>query len=77
MILLETLLIMVVVVGKALIGKNTKYFNTAATLKCEGGDKNNYLISKATGWSVTATYYFLKESLLVRADKCKRVGENK
>jgi hypothetical protein len=55
--------------------KNTKYFNTAATLRCEGGDKNNYLISQTTGWSLNDKYYFLKESLLIRADKCERVGE--
>jgi len=51
--------------------ENINYFKTKAPLKCEIENKGNYLVSKASGWSTYKEYYFIKESLLIRADSCE------
>ncbi len=49
--------------------ENIKQFNEGKALECHIGE-NTYLVTSSTGWEVTK-YSFLKDSLLIRSDKCK------
>ncbi len=49
---------------------NIKYFSDGNSLKCHSGWNSLYSVSKQNNWKVNKNY-FLKDSLLIRADKCK------
>lgn len=53
------------------ISKNIKYFKSGNNLICQAKDENLYLVSKEKGWSIK-DIYFLKDSLLIEANHCKR-----
>ena len=40
------------------------------TLICENADTNKYQVSQVNGWKVEKNY-FLKDSLMIRADRCE------
>jgi len=46
------------------------YFSNGEQLICEGNDSNKYSVSSKEGWSRDKNY-FKKESLMIRADRCK------
>ena len=48
---------------------NIQSVKNGSKLRCEAGD-NNYIVSIKDGWEIDKNY-FLKESLLIRADKCE------
>jgi hypothetical protein len=58
---------------KEAIIENTKSFNSGNILKCSTFT-TQYLVSKENGWSVFEDG-FTKDSVLIRADGCSRVGE--
>ena len=49
--------------------ENIQSAKDGSHLKCSIGD-NNYKVSMKDGWKVDENY-FLKDSLLIRADKCE------
>ncbi|WP_151899640.1 hypothetical protein [Sulfurimonas hydrogeniphila] len=49
---------------------NTKAFLHKSVFVCKNSE-NLYRVSKKDGWSVDG-YYFIKDSLMIRADGCKR-----
>ena len=50
---------------------NIQHFKTGASFTCRAKDNNNYRVNLSDGWSSDG-FYFVKDSLLIRADKCKR-----
>ena len=52
------------------IEKNIADFVNGQVFICKGGDENNYKVGKVKGWRVENTY-FIKDSLLIRADRCE------
>ena len=58
--------------AKSTASENISFFKSDAGLKCETTTQSSYLVSKASGWTVHQEVYFLKDSLLIRADKCER-----
>jgi len=57
--------------------ENRAYFKEERTLKCFSGgglysDANRYRVSKKNGWSLEGDY-FIKDSLMIRANRCKRL----
>ena len=55
--------------AKSSIDENIKQFNRGDTLNC-ATLSTRYLVSKSKGWEVHRDS-FTKDSLLIRADKCK------
>jgi hypothetical protein len=49
---------------------NLQNFKNGSSFICKSNDNNQYKVSKKDGWSIDNNY-FLKDSLLIRADKCK------
>ena len=45
-------------------------FTNGAKLICKGEDSNKYSVSSKSGWDRDKNY-FIKDSLLIRADECK------
>lgn len=56
---------------KSNILENLKVFNYAKSLKCSNFS-NSYIVSKESGWEISEDS-FLKDSLLIRADKCDQI----
>ena len=54
---------------KSSIKENLRYFNNGITLECSTL-ATDYLVSKTNGWEQHRDG-FVKDSLLIRADKCK------
>ena len=55
---------------------NLHYFQKGNTLVCFSGggiysSANRYRVSKEEGWQIEKNYFY-KDSLMIRADKCKR-----
>ena len=50
--------------------ENLMRFTNGAQLICEGSDSNKYRVSSKKGWSRDKNY-FIKDSLMIRADKCE------
>ena len=50
---------------------NIQHFKTGTSFTCRAKDNNNYRVNLSDGWSSDG-FYFVKDSLLIRADKCKR-----
>ncbi len=59
--------------AKSCVENNIKSLKDGARLKCSI-DKNQYLVSMKEGWRVDKNY-FVKDSLLIRADKCTQFEE--
>ena len=57
-----------------LISSNIKEFNANATLECAAG-LQSYLVSKEKHWSVVNAESFLKDDLIIRADRCNLTRE--
>ena len=49
---------------------NLQNFTHGNSFICRGNDNNQYRVIKKDGWSIENSY-FLKDSLLIRADKCE------
>ena len=49
--------------------ENIKAFNTHVSIKCKSNE-DSYLVSLKNGWS-TKKNFFIKESLMIRADRCE------
>ncbi len=57
--------------------ENKEFFKNEKLLKCFSGgglysEANRYRVSKKNGWSLEGDY-FIKESLMIRANKCERL----
>lgn len=52
--------------------ENVKLMQDGNALKCTV-NSTLYKVSQAEGWSVKNDIYFMKDSLLIRADRCKRL----
>jgi hypothetical protein len=50
--------------------KNMRNLSKGTVFICRGYDDNSYMVSKSGGWG-TYDIYFIKDSLLIRADKCE------
>ena len=50
--------------------KNLNSFTKGKSFICKGKDKNDYIVNQKNGWSKYGIY-FIKDSLLIRADKCE------
>jgi len=50
---------------------NLQHFKAGNSFTCRAKDNNNYRVSLSDGWSSDG-FYFVKDSLLIRADNCKR-----
>ena len=50
---------------------NIKEFSQGIGFTCKNSNDNKYRISKQDGWEVDKSY-FVKESLMIRADMCER-----
>ena len=50
---------------------NIKSFKSAKVLRCST-QSNQYRVSKKDGWQ-RDKYFFIKDSLMIRADKCKEM----
>jgi len=50
--------------------ENLMRFTNGKSLICEGDGSNKYSVSRKDGWSRDKNY-FVKDSLLIRADRCK------
>lgn len=50
--------------------ENVKFIQDGHALKCTV-DSTLYKVSHAEGWGVENDIYFIKDSLLIRADHCK------
>jgi hypothetical protein len=53
---------------------NLQNFKRGNSFICNAGDNNSYRVSKKDGWTIE-NIYFIKDSLLIRADKCKEHGD--
>ena len=49
---------------------NLVRFSNGKSMICEGKDSNKYSVSSKNGWSRDKNY-FIKDSLLIRADECE------
>jgi len=49
--------------------ENIKLFRGVKVLRCTN-DSSKYRVSKQDGWQVDG-FYFIKDSLMIRADKCE------
>ncbi len=49
---------------------NLMRFSNGKSLICEGKDSNKYSVSSKNGWSRDKNY-FIKDSILIRADRCE------
>ena len=49
---------------------NLSAFKNNKTFICKNSDSNTYQVSQANGWK-TEKNYFLKDSLMIRADRCE------
>ena len=50
--------------------ENLMRFTNGKSLMCEGEYSNKYSVSSKSGWSRDKNY-FIKDSLMIRADKCE------
>lgn len=60
---------------KVSIRKNIEAFNQFKELRCSSGF-NKYLVSKSNDWE-HENNYFIKNDLLIRADKCEITNQGK
>ena len=49
---------------------NLQRFKSAHSFICKAGDHNIYRVSQKDNWNIDGIY-FIKNSLLIRADKCE------
>jgi len=57
--------------------ENKEFFKNEKLLKCFSGgglysEANRYRVSKKNGWNLEGDY-FIKDSLMIRANKCERL----
>lgn len=57
---------------KATIDENIEYFKNNAVLEC-GAGSSSYLVSKKSAWEIIKKDRFVKDDLLIRADRCKPI----
>lgn len=51
---------------------NQQHFKSNSSFICHAKDNNDYKVSKKSLWSID-DIYFIKDSLLIRADKCEEI----